>query len=70
MFMSTLERPQAAVPDRVALVLGVLDRPPLAGDHRLLLNGVGTLMLDGLGLAIFLRHGKPAGNGGEPVEIG
>jgi hypothetical protein len=36
----------------------------------LLLNGVGTLMLAGLGLAIFLRHGKPAGNGGEPVEIG
>ncbi|MDT7681869.1 MAG: hypothetical protein QOG57_2179 [Pseudonocardiales bacterium] len=31
---------------------------------------VGIVTLAGLGLAIFLRHGKPTGNGGEPVEIG
>ncbi|WP_445188899.1 DHA2 family efflux MFS transporter permease subunit [Pseudonocardia sp. Cha107L01] len=31
---------------------------------------VGIVTLAGLGLAIFLRHGKPIGNGGEPVEIG
>jgi len=30
----------------------------------------GILTLAGVGLAIFLRHGKPVGGGGEPVEVG